>query len=242
MSGARLVKRRRGRRVDETGRSIGPPRFLKLEHWLLKTAAWCSLPPASRALYVAIAQRYNGSNNGEISMSVREAACLIHVAKDTAGHSFRELEEKGFLKRNLCGSFNWKRRHATTWILTEHPLGDEPATKEFARWCPEKSEAGPNVGTTCPNKGPRGGRFRQMSRLPVPELGPSARFCTVPRSQTAAHIYSAMPCATNVTRLGTGRRPGERVETMCIAARSPGRHSHDDDPREAMPRQRPPAG
>lgn len=188
MSGAKRVKRRRGRRVDETGRSIGPPRFLKLEHWMLKTAAWCSLPTASRALYVAIAQRYNGSNNGEISMSVREAADLIHVAKDTAGHSFRELEVKGFLKRNVCGSFNWKTRHATTWILTEHPLDDELATKEFARWCPEKSEPGPNAGTTCPNRGTRGGRFRQMSRLPVPGLGPSARFCTVPRSQTAERI------------------------------------------------------
>lgn len=187
-AGAKLGRRRRNRRVDETGRSSGPPRFLKLEHWMLKTAAWRSLPPASRALYVQIAQRYNGSNNGEISMSVREAARLIHVAKDTAGHSFRELEEKGFLKRNVCGSFNWKLRHATTWFLTEHPCGCEPSTKEFARWGPKNSEPGPNSGTGCPNAGTRGGRFRRLSCLPVPSLGPSARFCTVPRSQMAARI------------------------------------------------------
>ena len=185
---------RRGRRVDATGRSIGPTRFLKLEHWILKTPAWQSLPSASRALYVEIAQRYNGGNNGEISMSVREAAHLIHVAKDTATKSFHELEAKGFIQRNLCGSFNWKLRHATTWILTEHAVLDKDATKEFARWVPEKSEVGPKGRTNCPKRGSEGGRFRWRGPLSGPHLGPWAQSCTVPRSQYRARIYSAMPC------------------------------------------------
>ena len=37
--------------------------------------------------------------------------------------TFHELEEKGFIKRHVCGSFNWKLRHATTWILTEFAAG-----------------------------------------------------------------------------------------------------------------------
>ena len=150
--------------------------------------AWRSLPPASRALYVEIAQRYNGSNNGEISMSVREAARLIHVAKDTATKSVHELEAKGFIKRNVCGSFDWKLRHATTWVQTEHPFGDQDATKDFARWAPEKSETGPKLGTDCPKRGPPADSLWPNGRKVVPSLGPWALSCRVPRSQTTAHI------------------------------------------------------
>jgi hypothetical protein len=180
--------RRRRRRPDATGRSSGPPRFLKLEHWMLRTAAWRSLGPAPRALYVEIAQRFNGANNGEISMSVREAADLIHVAKDTAAKAFHELEAKGFIARALCGSFNWKLRHATTWILTEHPVGDRPVTKDFARWEPEKSEPGPKRRLNCPNPRTLLRWFTENRLSAEPVLGPGAPSCTVPRSQTTAHI------------------------------------------------------
>lgn len=201
----RTKRPRRGRRVDATGRSIGPARFLKIEHWILKTPAWRCLPPASRALYVEIAQRYNGSNNGEISLSVREASHLIHVAKDTATKSFHELEEKGFIRRHLCGSFNWKARHATTWILTEHSFLDKAATKEFARWAPEKLEAGPKGRTNRPKRGSEGGRFRWRGQLNGPHLGPWLQSCTVPRSQSTARIYSAMPCFFERSTAGIAR-------------------------------------
>ena len=190
----RTRRPRHGRRFDATGRSIGATRFLKLEHWLFKTAAWRSLMPASRALYIEIAQRYNGSNNGEMSLSVREAAPLIHVAKDTATKSFHELEAKGFIRRNVCGSFNWKRRHATTWILTEHSFLDENATKEFARWASSDSESGPKQRTNCPKGGSVVGRFRSIAAGSEARLGPWSQSCTVPRSQSKARIYSAMPC------------------------------------------------
>lgn len=78
------------------------PGFLNLEPWLLGTAAWRSPSPASRATYVALAQRFNGSSNAEISLSVREAARLLHIAKDTATGCFPELEAKGFIRRNVC--------------------------------------------------------------------------------------------------------------------------------------------
>jgi len=181
-------KPRRGRRHNAKGRSTTGPRFVKLEHWMLMTPAWQSLPPAPRALYLALAQRYNGSNNGEISMSIREAARLLHVAKDTATKAFRELEAKGFIRRNICGSFNWKIRHATTWILTEHAFGDHLATKEFARWQSENLKAGPNPAMRCPRIGTVSNRIHVIRLLGVLDLGPSALFCTDPRSQSTAHI------------------------------------------------------
>ncbi len=188
MSVADWKRQRRGRRHNAKGRSTTGPRFVKLEHWMLKTPAWQSLPTAPRALYVELAQRYNGYNNGEISMSVREAARLLHIANDTATKAFRELEAKGFIRRNVCGSFNWKIRHATTWILTEHAFADQLATKEFATWRPENLEDGAKPETRCPRIRTVGSDFPANRLLGVLDLGPSPPFCIGPRSQIAAHI------------------------------------------------------
>ena len=183
-----FMRQTRGARHNRKGRTRRGERFVKLEHWLLKTPAWRALTPAARALYVELAQRYNGFNNGEISMSVREAARLLNIAKDTASKTFRQLEEKGFIRPHSSGSFHFKLRHATTWILTEFEFGNTPATKEFARWQPAKLEPGPKSGTSCPRVGTTL-LESPISRLrSVLHLGPWSRFCTVSRSQLAAHI------------------------------------------------------
>ncbi len=104
---------------------------------------WRALKPVHRALYIELAMRFNGSNNGDIALSVRDGARLIRAGKDTVSRAFVELEQKGFVKRNRCGSFDWKIRHATTWILTEYALGETLATKDFMRWRPEDLEPGP---------------------------------------------------------------------------------------------------
>jgi DNA-binding transcriptional regulator YhcF (GntR family) len=65
-------------------------------------------------VYLEIARRYFGTNNGEMSLSVREAAHFANIGKDTASKCFHELEAKGFIRRNVCGSFNWKLKQATT--------------------------------------------------------------------------------------------------------------------------------
>ena len=180
-------QRQRVGRHNNTGRSRRNQRFVKLDHWMLKGSAWCTLTAPARALYVELAQRYNGFNNGEISMSVREAARALHIAKDTATRTFHELEEKGFIKRHVCGSFNWKLRHASTWILTEFALGETPPSKEFARWRPN-SEAGPKRGTSCPHSGTPDAKFSGRSLRAVLGLGPWTLFCAPPRSQITAHI------------------------------------------------------
>ena len=159
MSVAAYKRMTRGRGQDHRGRSRKGERFVKLDHWLLKTPAWQALGPVARAIYVELAQRYNGSNNGEIALSVRDAAKLVHVAKDTATKAFRELEDKGFVIRVVCGSFNWKLRHATTWELTAYAMGEIPPSKQFARWTGQKVK-----------DGPKSGAFRPRSRTALGEL------------------------------------------------------------------------
>lgn len=180
------VRRRRGH--DATGRSKGGVRYVKLNHWMLNTVAWRSLRPASRVLYIELAKLYNGSNNGDLWLSVRDAGKLIRVNKDTAASCFRELEDKGFIKRNRCGSFIWKLKQATTWILTEFDFQEDSATKDFTRWRPEKEKHGPKSGQNCPKKGTNLFTATQLLSQFVLRLGLRARSCTVPRSQIKGHI------------------------------------------------------
>jgi hypothetical protein len=133
------MKRRNG--TDRTGRSKKAPRHVRLYHWLMETAAWRSLNGNQRAIYVDMAMRYNGSNNGTIPYAVREAADVLHISKATAGRDLAVLEERGFVVPMTKGAFSLKQRHATTWRLTEFncDVTDELPTKNFARWSPENT-------------------------------------------------------------------------------------------------------
>jgi hypothetical protein len=115
-------------------------RFVMLQHWLLRSAAWQSLSPVARCLLIEVWQCHNGQNNGRISFSVREAAKRLRISKDTAAKAFGELETKGFLKARQRGSFTYKQRHATEWILTAECLNDELPSKDFMRWSPEPNK------------------------------------------------------------------------------------------------------
>ncbi|MGE0187659.1 MAG: hypothetical protein AB7Q23_17905 [Hyphomonadaceae bacterium] len=115
-------------------------KFITLHHWMLDCPAFRALSGNAVKLLTRLTRRYKGFNNGEISMSVREAMAELSCAKNTAVRCFRELEEMGFIRTTQKGAFSWKQRHATTWrltwIRTPNPLyvAGEPATKEFMRW------------------------------------------------------------------------------------------------------------
>jgi DNA-binding transcriptional regulator YhcF (GntR family) len=125
-------------------------RYVALRYWLLKSLAWNSLPPRAQALYIKIAMRYNGRNNGMISYSVREAARELGVAKDTGNRALWDLEKRGFIICTRRGAFSLKTtRDATTWRLTEFDADEMPgtvakhATKDFMRWTPGEAESNP---------------------------------------------------------------------------------------------------
>src|SRR5215470_9004835 len=114
-------------------------RYLSLRFWLLRSDAWKSLPAISRALSLELAARYNGSNNGRISYSVREGADALNVTKDTTARYLKILQDRGFIACTKRGAFSLKTtRDASEWRLTEYD-SDVPvahATKDFMRWRP----------------------------------------------------------------------------------------------------------
>jgi hypothetical protein len=164
-------------KLANTGRSDGTAQHIRLYRWFRETPAWQSLEAVDRALYLELLGRYGGpgTNNGRIPYSVREAAEALHIGKSTASQSFRRLEEHGFIVPTQKGGFNCKVRHSTEWRLTEFGcdvdipdqgirVGDL-ATKDFARWQPEKRNTVPLANRTVPE----GGQYGTSERTVLPK-------------------------------------------------------------------------
>lgn len=147
----RTHKRKR-RKVDATGRNKTVARFVMLEHWVLNSAAYKSLPAGPRALLIHIAQFHNGTNNGAISYSARQGEEELHVTKNTAAKWIRMLEERGFLICTEDSSFGWKQgaraAKARTWRLTMYPADGRAETKDFMRWIPTEKTIDGNATDT----------------------------------------------------------------------------------------------
>jgi hypothetical protein len=93
-------------------------RYFQLHHYMMKTDAWRALSAAARAVYLQIGFRYDGSNNGKISFSVRDAASECGLAKDTASRAFKELVDLGFIEERRHGGLSRKTRIASEWRMT----------------------------------------------------------------------------------------------------------------------------
>lgn len=125
-------------RHNRKGRSKSGPPFVRLPWFLLDCEAWRALTPAARAVYLEVARRYNGSNNGFLGLSVREAAERCRINKDTASRALEALRVAGFIECITPGGFSRKDRHASEWRLTIERCdrsGNGP-TKAFMRWRP----------------------------------------------------------------------------------------------------------
>jgi hypothetical protein len=125
----------------------GTARFVSIPHWMLRCGAWKQLSPHARCLLIELKRRYNSWNNGDIRLSIREAAACLHSGKDRAGKALVELQEYGFIRLSQLGSFNYKARHATTWTLTEYGVDGREPTKDFIRWHERNSRSSLQVLT-----------------------------------------------------------------------------------------------
>ena len=105
--------------------------FVMLRHDMMDSPTWRSLPPNARCVWCEIMRRYNGINNGNISLSCREASELCNISKNTAARAFKDLQEKGFIKIALFAGFKNKHRTANRWIITHEQLGNKPPTNEW---------------------------------------------------------------------------------------------------------------
>lgn len=102
--------------------------FTAVPKHITRSKAWFSCSPAARLIWIAVLERYNGENNGEISLSVREAGDYAGCTKNTAGKKFIELLDAGLLECTMKTSFKNGKGLASTWALTHLPIGGKAAT------------------------------------------------------------------------------------------------------------------
>jgi hypothetical protein len=166
--------------MNKHQKKSGAPRHVRLYHFMLKSEAWTDLSAAARSVYVELERRYNGSNNGLIHYSAREAARDVKIGKGTAARALRALQSHGFIVVEKKGAFHCKVRHASEYRLTIYDsnidglaVAEKLATKEFMRW-PEIQNSVPPVRPTGLVVGPigtRNGTVRSKNTPDSPTTG-----------------------------------------------------------------------
>lgn len=176
------------KRFQKTGR--GGARFTALPDWLQASEAWATMKPGPRALYIELKRRFNGSNNGEIFLSHRDAAKALNVNRDTATGYFGELEERGFIRLTVGPHLGPSGiGQASKWAIEEEPTPDgKPAGKAFMRW-QKKQKPRPKIGTPRPKNWDTIQLLEPETSETVPKSGTQKPDFEKSASQKTGHIY-----------------------------------------------------
>ncbi|MGH1455072.1 MAG: helix-turn-helix transcriptional regulator [Paracoccaceae bacterium] len=117
--------------------------YAPLPYALLKSAAWRELSGAAVKVFLELHTRFNGGNNGKVTLSYAEAAEALGLGKATVQRAFADLQEKGFVVLEREG--NWYHRRAHEWRLTIKPVqavrGRIPPTHDWRSYPPKKQNA-----------------------------------------------------------------------------------------------------
>ena len=87
-------------------KGLGENKYAKFHLYITKTDAWKALPLRAKALYPLLMLQWAGdryNNNGEIFLSLRQAAERLGCSKDTARQAFWDLQVKGFIQVRVPG-------------------------------------------------------------------------------------------------------------------------------------------
>ena len=117
---------------NRKGRSKKRGQFVPIPYVMARSPAWRSLKGNSIKVYVELHSRFNGKNNGDLSLSYREAQKLLGIGRSTIAKAFEELEEKGFIQKTSPG--HWYGRKAATYRVTDKPFDGHLATNNWMNW------------------------------------------------------------------------------------------------------------
>ena len=130
------MRHKLNRRLSKKGIIESTERFVKLTYPMLESEAWRWLRPISQSVYIELRRRFNGSNNGRISLSLAEGARILRASKSSIQKALVELEQHGFIKLIRKGYFTG--RMASEFALTDEQLDGYPPTREWRQWQPTK--------------------------------------------------------------------------------------------------------
>ena len=85
-------------------KKIREPFFMLGKGLLLKCQSWKELSPAAKIFYITLKAKFNGCNNGQISLCYSELKDVKGLASSaTIAKAIRELEQKGWIERTKRG-------------------------------------------------------------------------------------------------------------------------------------------
>lgn len=115
------------------------PKHIRLYASITGSEAWRRLSGNAVKVLLALVARDDGTRNGQIGFSCREAADMAMISPRTAWRCLIELQEKGFIVCTEKGGFSRKISHSTLWRYTwaAWPAGKKGPTRDFENWKPE---------------------------------------------------------------------------------------------------------
>jgi hypothetical protein len=122
--------------TNAQGRRENTP-YIMLINPVFDSPAFQDLSGGAVQTYLMLIRRFNGLNNGEISLSCREVAEYFGIGKGTASKKLEELQMHGFITCMEKGRFT--RKMATVWKLNHLPTSSDygkhiPPTNEWKQY------------------------------------------------------------------------------------------------------------
>ncbi|VVT04707.1 hypothetical protein [Rhizobium sp. EC-SD404] len=108
----------------------------------MEQPAWGALSTTAQALYPWLKLEWRGpkaNNNGNIQLSVRQAAQRLGVTRDTAAEAFRDLQRKGFIVQTAQAVLGIEgAAKSACYEITEikMPASEKDGRKLYRDWQP----------------------------------------------------------------------------------------------------------
>lgn len=131
---------RQGKRAAKNGEH-----FTKMIRHTMEEPAWRALSTTAQALYIWLKLEWRGptaNNNGNIRLSVRQAAERLGVTPNTAANAFKDLQRKGFIVLTEFARLGIEgAAKSSAWEITELQMpgsGQPVGRKLYKSWKPDR--------------------------------------------------------------------------------------------------------
>lgn len=122
---------KRKRKINAKGRN-DTEQYLPIPYSMANHPAFRSLSGSALKVWIELRSKFNGSNNGKLSLSFQDAATKLGLSKTTVGRAFKELQEKGFIVKQRAG--HWYGRKAAEYQITDKPFNGKIPTRAWQQW------------------------------------------------------------------------------------------------------------
>lgn len=215
----------------------GEDNFTSISRMLASSAAFGTLTPVEMRIYLAIAIRHNGFNNGQIVLGVAKAVEETGICRQKVMPALRRLEDLGLIVRRYMGKLlkdkegrisGASEKRASEWEITDFHTWDKPigskdrkmisASRNYADWSPEKQEIVPghwSKNLPKPRAGASASKPKSATRVPSkpksPIRRPASVSATKPAPSAPSRSQRSEPAIPETASPELQRRPGQRT-------------------------------